>query len=160
MIKYLWAFAQSTTGRAFIAATAAAWFWGGWAFLANIQYGWTTALKTAVTHGWLIFFLNLVSTYMLEYFYFKFSNSHLTRSITAFTCTQSITLALKIGIHVFIGTPALFVTLAPGIISGMGGKIVYLFGLGKIIQAQERAEHNANKPMHLTDEMAHSKQQQ
>ncbi len=135
---------QTTSGRARLVAIGAALFWGCWGFLMNFSHGVDIALRVAATQGSLNFITNLVGTLILEFFYFRFGNTPLIRSVIAFFGTYTITLTVIVSAHLWVGTPELFRTIGPSVSIGMVLTVMYLAGLSRM---QQILAAPANQPL-------------
>ena len=132
MIKWLWNHIQTTAGRAQFNAVGATCIWGTWGFLMNVEHGTDIAVQVALAQGGLNFITNLVGTYILEYFYFNFSNNPMIQGTIAFLGTYCITLSAIFSVHLWVGTPELLRTIGPSISISMCLTIAYLIGLTKL----------------------------
>lgn len=132
MLNWLWNHIQTTKGRAQLNAIGAAMFWGTWGFFMNVEHGTDIAIKVCIAQGSLNFITNLVGTYILEFFYFKFSDTPIIQGIIAFFGTYAITLSVIISVHLWVGTPELLRTIGPSVSISMVLTIIYLAGLTKL----------------------------
>lgn len=89
--------------------------YGAWAVFANWDAGAAFALRVGAVHWLMSTLLTVYGTAIMRAFYAA-GRTRTEAAILAFVCGVSFTYAVLIGVHRFIGTPNLALTLAAGVI--------------------------------------------
>ena len=101
--------------RCLLSAIAGFFFYGGWAYFVNFDYGLGIASKAFVTQGIISFCITLVLTQFMEYFFNLFSSVSLAFWTTSIITSSLVVLTSSI-INVIVGTPEVLITILPGAI--------------------------------------------
>lgn len=89
--------------------------YGAWAVFANWDSGASIALQIGAAHWLMSTLLTVYGTAVMRAFHAT-GRTPVEGAVLAVVCGMSFTYALLIGVHRFIGTPHIALTLAPGLI--------------------------------------------
>ena len=127
-------------GRAILlTALAAGLGYGGWAFYANFEYGFPTAMMSGSIQGVYAFLSTLCITHIAHLTFLKFKCGY--RGIfSGFVASFIVMLALPLIVHNYFGTPNIWQTILPGLIWGSIYLIGFLISLDVKIRVDAKNE--------------------
>lgn len=117
--------------RAVIAAIAALLAYGAWAFWVNSQYSTTAGWRAGLVQGVYAFVLTLCSSLLYEFLFSRMRDWHL-RKFKCLAAGMTLQFVTAYGIHWQVGTPAILVTILPGLAIGSVYATFYLLLLEKL----------------------------
>ncbi len=107
-------------------ALAAAVGYGTWTFAVNVSAGGTfIALRSGVIHACMSFFITYSSVLMMRTVFQTCAKAPLLGAVLAVLVSLSLTYLLLISVHLYIGTPHIAWTLAPGLLPTIGYDALY-----------------------------------
>lgn len=95
-------------------ATLGALFYGGWGVFANAAHGVSMALRSGAAQGVMSFVVTLSGVTLMKWLFARPGPPWL-RALYAFAGALGLIYAGIVGVHWFIGTPEILLTLAPGL---------------------------------------------
>ncbi|MFT7518564.1 MAG: hypothetical protein ACI9MC_000696 [Kiritimatiellia bacterium] len=114
--------------RTGLMAVGALFLYGGWALFANMGHGWTAAWVAAGTQGGISFVTTLVLTGFMEWVSRRADRLWLKFALP-FTSATSVAAIATISIHMVMGTPALWATVAAPLLIGTIYSAIYAANL-------------------------------
>jgi len=104
------------TSRLFtiLSALLAFLLWGGWAYYVNASADVSNGLISGLTQGTASFTITLLMVHLVTWFFKYLPSNFLQLPLAAFF-TVSITGSCLVGIHLLVGTPKIFYTIAPAL---------------------------------------------
>ncbi len=114
-------------------ATAGFLFYGGWGVFANWPHGSLVALRSGLAQGSMSFVVTL-SGVLLMRFLFRLPGPLWLRTATAGLGALLLIYTGIIGVHVYLGTPEIFLTLLPGLPITIGFCLVFSASLARFSQ--------------------------
>lgn len=125
-----WYSFRSPVFRSLCAAFIALVAYGIWAAWANRMHGAEMALRASATQGLFSAMVTLVMTSFLEALY-RGSASRMRRLLRATGSTIALLMVSSTGIHWFVGTQEILMTVLPGWIFGSLYAVTYAVGLSR-----------------------------
>ncbi|MDG2277524.1 MAG: hypothetical protein P8L31_06145 [Pseudomonadales bacterium] len=122
--------------RSFLSAIAGFSVYGGWAYYVNADHGTGLATMIGLVQGGYSFVLTFVMTLVTEWLFKRFTESKNQVAYVMITILIAL-FTMPYVIHVFIGTPAIWMTILPGFAIGAMYTGLYVFGLKKIDRVKE-----------------------
>lgn len=119
--------------RSLIAGIAGFLVYGGWAYYINEPYA--MGATAGLTQGSYSFALTMTTTLFMEYLFDSLKGIR-GRSIATVAITSLITFSTAYGIHWFVGTPMILVTILPGFVIGSVYTAVYVTSLTTALQEE------------------------
>jgi len=99
--------------------------YGAWTFAVNVSSGgYFIALRSGLVHAAMSFSITYGSVLLMRAV-FKRASSPLQGAILAALTTLSLTYLLLVSVHLYIGTPHIAWTLAPGLLPTIGYDTIY-----------------------------------
>ncbi|MBI1300708.1 MAG: hypothetical protein GC137_03525 [Alphaproteobacteria bacterium] len=115
---------QEKRGRAiFLTALAAGLGYGAWAFYANLDHGFSTALMSSSIQAIYAFISTLTITHVARYVFLHYKCGY-KGILAGFVLSFLVMLAIPLVVHNYFGTPNIWQTILPGLIWGS----IYLMG--------------------------------
>lgn len=116
--------------------------YGGWATFANWMYGMTMALRVGMVHFAITTGLTFVGVRVIHTL-FRLSDHPVLGALIATAGSLSVTYGLLLGVHFWLGTPEILLTLLPGILPTLGFTLGYSWLLMR--RARQQAAHTPSK---------------
>lgn len=107
-----------------LGAVLGAMVYGLWAFWVNRQAGWPHATLIGVTH-WMMSVVITISCVSLMRALFWLPTTARRGALLAVAGSLTATYSLLVSVHLYIGTPNILLTLAPGLAPTIGFAVVY-----------------------------------
>lgn len=114
-----------------LSALLAFLLWGGWAFYVNGKTDVTKGIISGFTQGIASFVITLLMVRLVAWFFNHLPNNFLQLPLAALF-SVSVTGTYLVGIHLFVGTPEIFYTIAPALTVGFGFCWVTAYKLRKV----------------------------
>lgn len=112
--------------------------YGGWALFVNLVAGFTAALRIGLTHWAMSAGLTLCGVGLMNRL-FRLARQPVHGAALSFIGSMTATYLLLIGVHGWLGTPHLLLTLAPGVLPTSGFCLLYSLLLLRHARAGETA---------------------
>ncbi len=107
-----------------LGAVLGAMVYGLWALFVNRHVGWPHAMLIGVAH-WTMSVIITMSCVALMRTLFWLPSTPKRGALLAITGSLTLTYTLLISVHLFIGTPSILLTLAPGAVPTIGFAVIY-----------------------------------
>lgn len=125
--------------RSLLAGLAGFVGYGLWAWYANREHGADIAMRSGLVQGGYSLVLTFVMTLVTEALYHRWQ--HLAKAALCTTAVVSTTLlASAYSIHRVVGTPEIWMTIAPGFVIGTIYTYVYVLGLRRVNAANSTSK--------------------
>lgn len=95
-------------------ATLGLLFYGGWGVWANSAHGWSVALRSGAAQGAMSFVVTLSGVTLMKWL-FSFRGPLWLRGAVSIIGSLLLIYGGIVGIHLWLGTPEILLTLAPGL---------------------------------------------
>ena len=116
--------------RSLLAATVAAFAYGGWAYFVNASVSEQAGWRAAAIQGGYSFVLTTGMTLLMDYFLGVFRDTSQTVLKTTATIS-AICFAVAYGVHWAANTPEILMTILPGFSIGFAYTLTYVIALNR-----------------------------
>lgn len=112
-------------------ATLGALFYGSWGVFANSSHGVDIALRSGLAQGLMSFVVTLTGVTVMRLFYGT-TGQPWWRATRAVCGALMMIYGLIVGVHVWLGTPEILLTLAPGLLITIGFCFIFTASLMRL----------------------------
>lgn len=114
-----------------LSALLAFLMWGGWAFYVNSKTDVSKGIISGFTQGIASFLITLLMVRLVAWFFNHLPRNFLQLPLAALL-SVCVTGTYLVGIHIFVGTPEIFYTIAPALAVGFAFCWVTAYKLRKV----------------------------
>lgn len=106
--------------------------YGGWAYYANSAHGEWIAIRSGIAQGSMSFIVTLTSVLLMRGIFARVQGSRVARAAAAALGSLAVIYTGIVGVHLYLGTPEIFLTMLPGIPITIGFCVVFCAGLARL----------------------------
>ena len=125
--------AGSRLARSTALAIAGFLAYGIWGFFCNLMHGVGMGVQSGLVQGTLSFTITLASNFVMEAIYGFLGSKFFTALLTSI-----LVVSIPYAVNLWVGTPEILLTIAPGAVLGVIYVITYVSALHKFLEANKQ----------------------